>query len=172
LGKIFSKPLHFLIKYFEGEPQLKPGTERAASNFMAKEHFDQFKNNMLKLSQDAGVLGDQYNELKNTNDMVVRLAKKQKRQMELLEEDRQKTHEEIKIIKLELQKAQEKIKALEQEILESKNSVAFESDADEIDSPDEDTFDLELLANDVDTKLAIKEEEETFNYLKKMDMGL
>lgn len=139
---------------------------------MNKESFDQFKNNMLKFSEDAGLLAEQFSELKAANDLVVRLARKQKRQLELMEEDRQKTNDEIKLIKLELRKAHEKIKALEKEKLQSKASVEMEPDAIENDSPVHDTLDLEKLANDIDTKIAKKEEHEAFKYLKKMDMGL
>ena len=127
---------------------------------------------MLKLSQDAGELWDKYSELKTSNDMVIRLAKKQKCQMDLMAEDRQKTIDEIKVIKLELRKAREKIKDLESKKLESKDSVVIEPVARKKEFPQEDTLDLEMLVNDIDTKLAIKEEEQTFNYLKKMDLDL
>jgi hypothetical protein len=139
---------------------------------MTKEHLDQFKNDMLKLSQDAGELWDKYNELKTSNDMVIRLAKKQKCQMNLMAEDRQKTNDEIKIIKLELRKAREKIKDLENKKLGSKGSEVMKPVARKKDFPQEETLDLEMLVNDIDTKLAIKEEEQTFNYLKKMDLDL
>jgi gas vesicle protein len=142
---------------------------------MTREHFDQFKNDALKLTQDADVLWEQFKELKNSNEMVVRLAKKQKCQIDLLAEDRQKTNDEIKIIKLELRRALEKIKELEKEEKEKlKNQVSevVRPEAEENDDPVEDTFDLELLVNDIDSKLAIKEEEQTFNYLKKMDLDL
>lgn len=137
---------------------------------MTKGHFDQFKNDMLKLSQDAGELWDKYIELKTSNDMVIRLAKKQKCQMDLMAEDRQKTIDEIKVIKLELRKAREKIKDLEKGKLKPKGSVVIEPIAKKKELPQEDTLDLEMLVNDIDTKLAIKEEEQTFNYLKKMDL--
>lgn len=137
---------------------------------MTNEHFDQFKNDMLKLSQDAGELWDKYNELKTSNDMVIRLAKKQKCQINLMAEDRQKTIDEIKVVKLELRKAREKIKNLEKEKLEPKDSVVIEPVVNENNFPQEETLDLEMLVNDIDTKLAIKEEEQTFNYLKKMDL--
>lgn len=137
---------------------------------MTNEHFDQFKNDMLKLSQDAGELWDKYNELKTSNDMVIRLAKKQKCQISLMAEDRQKTIDEIKVVKLELRKAREKIKHLEKEKLEPKDSVVIEPVVNENNFPQEETLDLEMLVNDIDTKLAIKEEEQTFNYLKKMDL--
>ncbi len=139
---------------------------------MTKERFDQFKNNMLELSQDAGVLWDEFNELKATNNMVVRLARKQKRQIDLLEENRQKTNDEIKLIKLELRKAHGKIKDLEKEKFESNDLDVIEPVANENNTPVQDTLDLEMLVNDIDAKLAIKEEEQTFNYLKKMDMDL
>ena len=139
---------------------------------MTKEHFDQFKNDMLKLSQDAGELWDKYNDLKTSNDMVVRLAKKQKCQMDLMAEDRQKTIDEIKIIKLELRKAREKIKDLEKEKLKSKGSGVKEPVANKKEFPQEDTLDLEMLVDDFDTKLAIKEEEQAFKYLKKIDLDL
>jgi hypothetical protein len=137
---------------------------------MTKDHFDQFKNDMLKLCQDAGELWDKYNELKTSNDMVIRLAKKQKYQMDLMAEDRQKTNDEIKIVKLELRKAREKIKGLEKKKPEPKGPVVIKPDTKKNNPPQEDTFDLELLVSDIDTKLAIKEEEQTFNYLKKMDL--
>jgi hypothetical protein len=103
---------------------------------------------------------------------VIRLAKKQKCQMDLMTEDRQKTNNEIKIIKLELRKAREKIKDLEKEKLKSKGSDVMKPVAKKKEFPQEDTLDLEMLVNDIDTKLAIKEEEQTFNYLKKMDLDL
>ena len=134
---------------------------------MTKERFDQFKNKILQLSQEADVFGEQFNELKTTKDMVVRLARKQKRQMDLAGEELQKANEEIKIIKFELKQAHEKIKQLENGKME-----LMESDAQENDFPAEDTIDLELMADDIDMKLAKKEEEETYNYMKKMDMGL
>ncbi len=134
---------------------------------MTKERFDQFKNKILQLSQEADVFWEQFNELKTTKDMVVRLARKQKRQMDLTKEELQKASEEIKIIKFELKQAHEKIKELEEVKTES-----MESDANKNDFPDEDTLDLEMLAHEIDTKLAKKEEEETFNYMKKMDLGL
>ena len=140
---------------------------------MTREHFDQFKNDMLKLTQDADVIWEQFNELKNSNEMVVRLAKKQKCQIDLMKEDQQKTNDEITLIKLELRKAREKIKQLEKEKkenLETNISAVVTPEIKENDAPVEDTFDLELLVNDIDTKLAIKEEEQTFNYLKKMDL--
>jgi len=127
---------------------------------------------MLELSQDAGVLWDQFTELKATNNMVVRLARKQKRQIDLLEENRQKTNDEIKLIKLELRKAHGKIKVLENEKVESNELDVMEPNANENNTPVQDTLDLEMLVNDIDTRLAIKEEEQTFNYLKKMDMDL
>jgi len=139
---------------------------------MTKERFDQFKNNMLELSQEAGVLWDEFYELKATNNMVVRLARKQKRQIDLLEQNRQKTNDEIKLIMLELRKAHEKIKDLEKEKLKSNDLDVIEPVANENNIPVQDTIDLEMLVNDIDTKLAIKEEEQTFNYLKKMDMDL
>ena len=113
------------------------------------------------------VIWEQFNELKTTKDMVVRLARKQKRQIDLVKDEMQKAGEEIKIIKFELKQAHEKIKELEEGKMESR-----ESDTNENDFSDEDTLDLEMLANDIGTKLAKKEEEETFNYMKKMDMGL
>ena len=134
---------------------------------MTKERFDQFKNKILQLSQEADVFGEQFNELKTTKDMVVRLARKQKRQMDQTGEELQKASEEIKIIKFELKQAHEKIKELEKGKMEP-----MESDAKENDFPAEDTIDLEMIADDIDLKLAKKEEEETFNYMKKMDMGL
>jgi len=134
---------------------------------MTIERFDQFKNKILKLSQEADVFWEQFNELKTTKDMVVRLARKQKHQMDLAKEELQKASEEIKIIKFELKQAHEKIKELEEGKMESR-----ESDTNENDFSDEDTLDLEMLAHDIGTKLAKKEEEETFNYMKKMDMGL
>jgi len=137
---------------------------------MTKGHFDQFKNDMLKLSQDAGELWDKYIELKTSNDMVIRLAKKQKCQMDLMAEDRQKTIDEIKVIKLELRKAREKIKGLEKGKLKPKGSGVIKPIAKKKELPQEDTLDLEMLVNDIDTKLAIKEEEQAFNYLKKMDL--
>lgn len=140
---------------------------------MTRKHFDQFKNDVLKLTQDADVIWEQFNELKNSNEMVVRLAKKQKCQIDLMKEDRQKTNDEITLIKLELRKACEKIKQLEKEKMENLATNIPEVVTPEIkenDAPVEDTFDLELLVNDIDTKLAIKEEEQTFNYLKKMDL--
>lgn len=137
---------------------------------MTKEHFDKYKNKILQLSQGADVLWEQFNELKTSKDMVVRLARKQKRQLDLMEEDRQKTIEEIKIIRFELKKAHEKIRTLEKEKIESKDSGDIESDARDADFPTEDTLDLETLAHDFDTKLAKKEVEETFNYMKKIDM--
>jgi hypothetical protein len=140
------------------------------SNIMTKGHFDQFKSDMLRLSQAAGELWDKYNELKTSNDMVIRLAKKQKCQMDLMAEDRQKTIDEIKVVKLALRKAREKIKHLEKGISKSKGSKVIEPVAVKKEYPQEDTLDLEMLVNDIDTKLAIKEEEQTFNYLKKMDL--
>ncbi|VAX31173.1 hypothetical protein MNBD_NITROSPINAE05-626 [hydrothermal vent metagenome] len=140
---------------------------------MTRKHFDQFKNDVLKLTQDADVIWEQFNELKNSNEMVVRLAKKQKCQIDLMKEDRQKTNDEITLIKLELRKACEKIKQLEKEKKENLATNILEVVTPEIkenDAPVEDTFDLEMLVNDIDTKLAIKEEEQTFNYLKKMDL--
>jgi hypothetical protein len=140
---------------------------------MTREHFDQFKNDVLKLTQDADTLWEQFNELNNSNEMVVRLAKKQKCQIDLMKEDRQKTNDEITLIKLELRKAREKIKQLEKEKKENLATNISEVVTPEIkdnDAPVDDTFDLELLVNDIDTKLAIKEEEQTFNYLKKMDL--
>jgi hypothetical protein len=140
---------------------------------MTREHFDQFKNDVLKLTQDADVLWEQFNELNNSNEMVVRLAKKQKCQIDLMKEDRQKTNDEITLIKLELRKAREKIKQLEKEKKENLATNISEVVTPEIkknDAPVDDTFDLEMLVNDIDTKLAIKEEEQTFNYLKKMDL--
>ena len=134
---------------------------------MTKERFDQFKNKILQLSQEADVFWEQFNELKTTKDMVVRLAQKQKRQMDLTEEELQKANEEIKIIKFELKQAREKIKELENGKMES-----TESGSNENDFPAEDTIDLEMMADDFDAKLAKKEEEETFNYMKKMDIGL
>jgi hypothetical protein len=137
---------------------------------MTKGQFDQFKNDMLNLSQTAGELWDKYIELKTSNDMVIRLAKKQKCQMDLMAEDRQKTIDEIKVIKLELRKAREKIKGLEKGKLKPKGSDVIEPIAKKKELPQEDTLDLEMLVNDIDTKLAIKEEEQAFNYLKKMDL--
>jgi hypothetical protein len=140
---------------------------------MTREHFDQFKNDVLKLTQDADVIWEQFNELNNSNEMVVRLAKKQKCQIDLMKEDRQKTNDEITLIKLELRKAREKIKQLEKEKKENLATNISEVVIPEIkknDAPVDDTFDLEMLVNDIDTKLAIKEEEQTFNYLKKMDL--
>jgi len=134
---------------------------------MTKERFDQFKNKILKLSQEADAFWEQFDELKTTKDMVVRLARKQKRQIDLTEDELQKAREEIKIIKFELKQAHEKIKQLEKGKME-----LVESDANENDFPAEETIDLEMMADDFDTKLAKKEEEEKFNYLKKMDMGL
>ncbi len=145
---------------------------------MTKENFDQFKNDVLKLSQEAGALWEQYTELKTSNDMVIRLAKKQKCQIDLMAEDRQKTNDEIKIIKLELRKAREKIKELENEKLnstvtaKSKGTAMVEPDMEENSFSADNTLDLELLVSDFDTKLAIKEEEQSFNYLKKMDLDL
>ena len=125
---------------------------------------------MLNLSQTAGELWDKYIELKTSNDMVIRLAKKQKCQMDLMAEDRQKTIDEIKVIKLELRKAREKIKGLEKGKLKPKGSDVIKPIAKKKELPQEDTLDLEMLVNDIDTKLAIKEEEQAFNYLKKMDL--
>lgn len=139
---------------------------------MNKESFDKIKNNMLKLSQDAGLLAEQFDELKSANDLVIRVARKQKRQLELMEEDRQKTNDEIKLIKLELRKAHEKIKDLKKEKLESMEPDVMEPDANENGFPDQDTLDLEVLVSDIDSKLAKKEEHEAFKYLKKMDMEL
>ncbi len=139
-------------------------------DIMTKERFDQYKNKILKLSEEAGVFWEQFNELKTAKDMVVRLARKQKRQMDLMEDDRQKTNEEIKILRFELKKAQEKIKDLEQEKMKSNDSDAIEPDPRNNGLPPDDTLDLESLAHDIDTKLAKKEEEETYNYIKKMDM--
>ena len=80
---------------------------------MTIERFDQFKNKILKLSQEADVFWEQFNELKTTKNMVVRLARKQKLQIDQTEEELQKASEEIKIIKFELKQAHEKIKELE-----------------------------------------------------------
>lgn len=137
---------------------------------MTKERFDQFKNKILKLSQEADIFLEQFDELKTSKDMVIRLARKQKRQLELMTEERQKANEEIKIIQFELTKAHEKIKDLEKEKLEPGKSEVFE--APEKAFPAEETIDLEMLARDIDTKLAEKEEEATFKYMKKMDFGL
>jgi len=126
---------------------------------MTREHFDQFKNDMLKLTQDADVIWEQFNELKNSNEMVVRLAKKQKCQIDLMKEDQQKTNDEITLIKLELRKAREKIKQLEKEKkenLETNISAVVTPEIKKNDAPVEDTFDLELQVNDIETNLAIK----------------
>jgi hypothetical protein len=113
---------------------------------------------MLKLSQEAGLLAEQFDELKSANDLVIRVARKQKRQLELMEEDRQKTNDEIKLIKLELRKAYEKIKDLKKEKLESIEPDVMEPDANENGFPVQDTLDLEMLVSDIDSKLAKKEE--------------
>jgi len=134
---------------------------------MTKERFDQFKNKILKLSQETDVFWEQFNELKTTKDMVVRLARKQKHQVSLAEEKLQKANEEIKIIKFALEEAHEKIKELEKDKME-----LTEPDSNENAMPAEDTIDLEMMAHDFDTKMSKKEEEDTFSYLKKMDMGL
>jgi len=129
---------------------------------MTKERFDQFKNKILKLSQEADVFWEQFTELKTTKDMVVRLARKQKHQMDLMEEERQKANEEVKIMRFELKKVHEKVKEFENEKMQLKESGAMENDI-----PARDTLDLELMAQDINTKLAEKEEEETYNYIKK-----
>jgi len=125
---------------------------------MTKERFDQFKNKILQLSQEADVFWEQFNELKTTKDMVVRLARKQKRQMDLTEEELQKANEEIKIIRFALEEAYEKIKELEKDKME-----LMEPDTNENNMPAQDTIDLEMMARDFDTKMAKKEEDETFN---------
>jgi len=140
------------------EPLLTCGKERAASDFMTKERFDQFKNKILKLSQEADVFWEQFNELKTTKDMVVRLARKQKHQVGLAEEKLQKANEEIKVIKFALEEASEKIKELEKEKME-----LVVPDTNENNIPAQDTIDLEMMAQDFDTKMVKKAEEEKFN---------
>ena len=139
---------------------------------MTKEQFDQFKNKILKLSGEVDVFWEQFNELKTSKDMVVSLARKQKHQMDLMAEERQKANEEIKIIQFALEEAHAKIKELKKEKRDSDGYGEIEPKDPETEVPEEETLDLEMLAHDVDTKLAKKEEEETFNYVKKMDMGL
>jgi len=127
---------------------------------MTKEQFDQFKNKILKLSDEAEAFWEEYKTLQTTKEKAIHLLRDKNYQLAVRTQELQKAKNEVKNFKSHLREAIKKIKQLEGEkkqILQSRTSNR---------EPSDDVVDLKKIANDFDAKLEKKKDEKTLNYLK------